>query len=65
MKQAVDWEAKNRELLMRYQRGDQAALSEFLEGNRGLVRHLLRRYRRLPLGMEEDDLMQLGFFFFF
>ena len=61
MKQAVDWDARNRELLTRYQQGDQAALNEFLEGNRGLVQHLLRRYRRLPLGMEEDDLMQLGF----
>ena len=57
----MDWDAKNRELLTRYQQGDKEALDEFLECNRGLVHHLLRRYRRLPLAMEEDDLEQLGF----
>ena len=61
MKQDVDWDARNKELLTRYQQGDKKALDEFLECNQGLVRHLLRRYRRLPLGMDEDDLMQLGF----
>ena len=61
MKENVDWDAKNRELLTRYQQGDRDALGEFLESNRGLVQHLLRRYQRLPQGMEKDDLMQLGF----
>jgi RNA polymerase primary sigma factor len=61
VKQDVDWDAKNKELLTRYQQGDKDALGEFLECNRGLVHHLLRRYQRLPLGMEEADLEQLGF----
>lgn len=60
MEEQKDWNRINRELLARCQRGDEEALAEFVEGNRGLVRWTLRRYRQLPLGMDAEDLEQLG-----
>ncbi len=45
-------------LLKRLQNGDTAALSELVEDNMGLVRHVAQRF--LGRGVEYDDLIQIG-----